>query len=73
LNRLYAGVPYANADNKALSTAASSVTTSGLPSRLRTFSESKASRLVMHALGNGLRGVIPVIGSMGSFTFKRGT
>src|SRR5260370_36823936 len=45
---MYAGVPYPNADDRALSMAASSARTSGLPNRFRTVWGSKASRLVMH-------------------------
>src|SRR5712691_1264032 len=52
---MYAGVPYPNADDRALSMAASSVTTSGLPNRFRTFWESKASRLVMHFCNRSIR------------------
>src|ERR1700692_3979827 len=55
LYRMYAGVPYPNADDRALSMAASSVTTSWLPNRFRTFWESKASRLVMHFCNRSIR------------------
>src|SRR5260370_9876413 len=52
---MYAGVPYPNADDRALSMAASSARTSGLPNRFRTVWGSKASRLVMHFCNRSIR------------------
>jgi hypothetical protein len=52
---MYAGVPYPNAEDKALSMAASNAMTSELPNRFRTFWKSKASRLVMHFCNRSIR------------------
>src|SRR5580700_9036386 len=55
LYRRYAGVPYPNADDKALSMAASSARTSGTPTRVCTFWGSKASRRCMHFCNRSIR------------------
>src|SRR6516165_3704778 len=51
--RRYAGVPYPNADDRALSMAASSSMTAG--ARLRAFRGSKASRFVTHFCNRSMR------------------